>query len=73
MHLPASFPRRRTGAAAIACAAALVPAAALAATSSPAAHDATASANCAKSGPVDRPAVAYVANHAGTVTDKYRY
>ena len=37
MHLPASFPRRLTGAAAIACAAALVPAAALAATSSPAA------------------------------------
>ncbi len=37
MHLPTSFPRRLTGAAAIACAAALVPAAALAATSSPAA------------------------------------
>jgi hypothetical protein len=37
MHLPTSFPRRLIGAAAIACAAALVPAAALAATSSPAA------------------------------------
>jgi Protein of unknown function (DUF4232) len=50
MHLPASFPRRLIGAAAIACAAALVPAAALAATSSSAAQDATASANCATSG-----------------------
>ena len=50
MHLPASFPRRLIGAAAIACAATLVPAAALAATSSPAAQDATASANCATSG-----------------------
>jgi hypothetical protein len=50
MHLPASFPRRLTGAAAIACAAALVPAVALAATSSPAAQDATASASCATSG-----------------------
>jgi hypothetical protein len=37
MHLPTSFPRRLTGATAIACAAALVPAAALATTSSPAA------------------------------------
>ncbi len=50
MHLPTSSPRRLIGVAAIACAAALVPAAALAATSSPAAHDATASANCATSG-----------------------
>ena len=37
MHLPAYSPRRLTGAAAIACAAALIPAAALAATTSPAA------------------------------------
>ena len=37
MHLFTSLPRRLTGAAAIACAAALVPTAALAATSSPAA------------------------------------
>ncbi len=50
MHLPTSSPRRLTGAAAIACAAALTPAAALAATSSPAAQDATASARCATSG-----------------------
>jgi hypothetical protein len=50
MHLPTSSRRRLIGVAAIACAAALVPAAALAATSSPAAHDATASANCATSG-----------------------
>lgn len=51
MHLPTSSPRRLTGAAAIACAAALAPAAALAATSSPAARQATASApRCATSG-----------------------
>jgi hypothetical protein len=50
MHLPTSFPGRLIGAAAIACAVALVPAAALAATSSPAAQDATASANCATAG-----------------------
>jgi Protein of unknown function (DUF4232) len=51
MHLPTSSPRRLTGAAAIACAAALAPAAALAATSSPAAPQATASApRCATSG-----------------------
>jgi Protein of unknown function (DUF4232) len=37
MHLPAYSPRRLTGAAAVACAAALIPAAALAATTSPAA------------------------------------
>jgi len=51
MHLPTSSPRLLTGAAAIACAAALAPAAALAATSSPAAPQATASAPpCATSG-----------------------
>jgi Protein of unknown function (DUF4232) len=51
MHLPTSSPRRLTGAAAIAFAAALAPAAALAATSSPAAPQATASApRCATSG-----------------------
>jgi hypothetical protein len=44
MHLPTSSPRRLTGAAAIACAAALAPAAALAVTSSPVAPEATASA-----------------------------
>jgi hypothetical protein len=51
MHLPTSSPRRLTGAAVIACAAALAPAAALAATSTPAAPQATASApRCATSG-----------------------
>jgi Galactose oxidase, central domain len=44
MHLLTSSPRRLSGAAAIACAAALAPAAALAATSSPAAPQAAASA-----------------------------
>jgi hypothetical protein len=51
MHLPISSRKRLTGAAAIACAAALAPAAALAATSSPAVPQAAASApRCATSG-----------------------
>jgi hypothetical protein len=51
MHLPTSSPRRLIGAAAIACAAVLIPVAALAATSSPAAPAASASApRCATSG-----------------------
>jgi hypothetical protein len=51
MHLPTSSPRLLTGAAVIACAAALAPAAALAATSAPAAPRATAGAPpCATSG-----------------------
>src|SRR5258708_3022607 len=50
MHLPTSSPRRLTGAAAIACTAALAPAAALAATSTHAAPRDTASApRCATS------------------------
>jgi hypothetical protein len=51
MHLPTRSPRRLIGAAAIACAAALVPGAALAATSSPAARAAAATTPaCATSG-----------------------
>jgi Protein of unknown function (DUF4232) len=51
MHFPTRSPRRLIGAAAIACATALIPAAALAATSSPAAPAAAASApRCATSG-----------------------
>jgi hypothetical protein len=51
MHLPVSSPRRLIGAAALACAIALIPAAALAATSSPAARAAAGSTpRCATSG-----------------------
>ncbi len=51
MHLPTRSPRRLIGAAAIACATALIPAGALAATSSPQAPAAAASApRCATSG-----------------------
>jgi Protein of unknown function (DUF4232) len=51
VHLPTSSPRRLIGAAALACAAVLIPAAALAATSSPAAPAAVASTpRCGTSG-----------------------
>jgi Protein of unknown function (DUF4232) len=49
MHLPTHSPRRLISAAAIACAAALIPGAALAATSSPAAHVTAGTAACATS------------------------
>jgi hypothetical protein len=50
MHLPAYSPRRLTGAAAIACAAALIPVAALAATAAPAAPALAPTPACQTSG-----------------------
>jgi hypothetical protein len=49
MHLPINSPKRLVGAAAVACAAALIPVAALAATASPAAPAAS-TPRCATSG-----------------------